>query len=60
MKMEPTQKADAIEHRIKDKCEERADEWADDVLGRLICLTHRRALSHRSLCPILQRALSSR
>ena len=27
-----TEKADAIEHRIKDKCDERADEWADDVL----------------------------
>ena len=34
-----TEKADAIEHRIKGKCDERADEWADDVLGRIICLT---------------------
>ena len=34
-----TEKADAIEHRIKDICDERADEWADDVLGRLTCLT---------------------
>ena len=34
-----TEKADAIENRIKDKCEERADEWADGVLGHLTCLT---------------------
>ena len=34
-----TDKADAIEHRIKDVCDERANEWADDVLGRLACLT---------------------
>ena len=34
-----TEKADAIEHRIKDKRDERADEWAEDVLGCLTCLT---------------------
>ena len=34
-----TEKADAIEHRIKKTCDERADEWADDVLGCLTCLT---------------------
>ena len=37
-----TEKSDAIEHRIKDTCDERADEWADGVVqsvGRLTCLT---------------------
>ena len=34
-----TEKSDAIEHRIKDTCDERADEWADGVLGHLTCLT---------------------
>ena len=34
-----TEKADAIEHIIKYNCDERADEWADDVLGRLTYLT---------------------
>ena len=34
-----TEKADAMEHRIKDKCDERANEWADGVYGRLTCLT---------------------
>jgi len=51
-----TEKADAIEHRIKDKCDKRMC----DVLGRLTCLTRWRALPHILLCPILQRALSSR
>ena len=39
-----TEKADAIENRIKDKCDEWADEWADDVLGRLTYLTRSRVL----------------
>ena len=34
-----TEKSDAIELRMKDTCDERADEWADNVLGRLTCLT---------------------
>ena len=38
-----TEKADAIEKRIKDKCDERANDWADSVLGRLTCLIRWRA-----------------
>jgi len=40
------EKIESIEKRIKDKCEERADEWAKDVLDRLAFLTVRAADLH--------------
>jgi hypothetical protein len=41
-----TEKTDVLEKRIKDKCDERADGWAGDVLDRLAGLTVRAADLH--------------
>ena len=36
-----TETTDAVEKRIKDKCNEWTDEWPDDLLERLAYLTAR-------------------